>query len=396
VLINDDDVDIADTLTIVSYSQPSSGLVADNGDGTFTYTPNADSCGVDTFGYTVSDGAGATDTATVTVSVTCVNDAPVAGDDSYPAFEDTPLVISTLGVLINDTDIDSSTVSAAQFSTPTGGTLTSAGADGSFRFVPPSNSYGAFSFTYQACDDAALCDSATVMINVGAVNDAPVAFDDSYVRAEEDGASLAIDAPGLLANDTDVDNVTEDLTAILESDATFGTVTLTLEGQSRTAGGFTYTPDFGYFGSDQFYYRAFDGTNDSDPALVSIDVQYGFIGLLSPWRENPVYKMKLGSAMPVRWQYTDPGTGLVVESSGAEPFVLIREIDGNTCSPNAENGVELFKTPGNSTYQYDTRLDIHQLNWDTTGARFGFYNVYVGSVLTGQVNGNFCVKVGKK
>ena len=79
-LANDTDVE-GDTLTIQSVTQGVNGTVVDNGDGTVTYTPAADWNGVDTFTYTVSDGA-LTDTATVTVTVTAVNDAPVAVDDS--------------------------------------------------------------------------------------------------------------------------------------------------------------------------------------------------------------------------------------------------------------------------------------------------------------------------
>ena len=86
VLANDSDVE-GDTLTVQSVTQGASGSVVDNGDGTVTYTPNPDWNGVDTFTYTVTDGA-LTDTATVTVTVTAVNDAPVAVDDADSISED--------------------------------------------------------------------------------------------------------------------------------------------------------------------------------------------------------------------------------------------------------------------------------------------------------------------
>ena len=65
-------------LSIDSFTQPANGTVVDNGDGTFTYTPTANFNGEDSFTYTVADGNGGSDTATVNITVTAVNDAPVA------------------------------------------------------------------------------------------------------------------------------------------------------------------------------------------------------------------------------------------------------------------------------------------------------------------------------
>jgi large repetitive protein len=101
VLANDSDVE-NDPLTVVSVTQGANGTVVDNGDGTVTYTPDPDWNGVDFYTYTVSDGA-LTDTATVTVTVTAVNDAPVAVDDADTILEDGS---STVDVLANDTDVE--------------------------------------------------------------------------------------------------------------------------------------------------------------------------------------------------------------------------------------------------------------------------------------------------
>jgi len=73
------------------------GRATVNPDGTITYTPNPDFCGTDSFTYKACDPSGACDTATVTIHVTCVNDAPVAQDDSYTTNEDTPLVVPAPG-----------------------------------------------------------------------------------------------------------------------------------------------------------------------------------------------------------------------------------------------------------------------------------------------------------
>ena len=70
-----------------------------NGDGTVTYTPDADFHGIDTFTYTISDGNGGTDTATVIVTVLSINDDPDAVDDSDTTDEDTPVMIRCLGMI---------------------------------------------------------------------------------------------------------------------------------------------------------------------------------------------------------------------------------------------------------------------------------------------------------
>ncbi|MEW9922569.1 cadherin-like domain-containing protein, partial [Marimonas sp. MJW-29] len=90
------DVD-GDTLTVASVGAASNGTVVINGDGSVTYTPDADYNGPGSFTYTVSDGNGGTDTATVDVTVNAVNDAPVANNDSATTDEDTPSALSARG-----------------------------------------------------------------------------------------------------------------------------------------------------------------------------------------------------------------------------------------------------------------------------------------------------------
>src|SRR5206468_1218712 len=106
-----------------------------NGNGTFSYTPPTNFSGSDTFDYTVSDGQGGTDTGTVTVTVSGVNDAPVAAADSYSTPEDTALVVIAPGVLGNDSDADSNPLTAAIVADPAHGTTT-LNADGSFTYTP--------------------------------------------------------------------------------------------------------------------------------------------------------------------------------------------------------------------------------------------------------------------
>src|SRR5207244_1540766 len=106
VLANDTDVD-GNPLTAVLGTGPTKGTLALNANGSFTYTPTANLNGSDSFTYRASDGTLTSNLATVTLTITPVNDAPVAANDSYSTAEDTPLTVAAAtGVLANDTDID--------------------------------------------------------------------------------------------------------------------------------------------------------------------------------------------------------------------------------------------------------------------------------------------------
>src|SRR5205814_1367465 len=142
--------------------------------GTVTYTPDPDFNGPASFTYDISDGHGGTATATVNVTVNAVNDAPVAANNSYSTDEDTALTVAAPGVLGNDTDVDSPTLTAVLVAGPSHGTLT-LNANGSFTYTPSANYNGADSFSYKDNDGAADSNVATVALTINAVNDAPVA-----------------------------------------------------------------------------------------------------------------------------------------------------------------------------------------------------------------------------
>ena len=104
VLANDSDRDAGQVLTVSAVTDPPAGVAVINPDGTtVSYTPVPNANGPDTFDYTVSDGAGKSATATVTVNVMPVNDPPNAGDDTLSTLSDTP---ANLAVLANDGDVD--------------------------------------------------------------------------------------------------------------------------------------------------------------------------------------------------------------------------------------------------------------------------------------------------
>ncbi|TON81920.1 tandem-95 repeat protein, partial [Vibrio parahaemolyticus] len=147
---------------------PKNGTVIVNNDGTVTYTPDDNYVGEDTFTYIVTSG-GVSESTTVEVNVTPVNDAPVAKDDIATTQEDTAV---TIDVLPNDTDVDGDKLSIESVSVPKEqGTVEVV--DGKLVFTPAENFNGDAEITYTVTDGA-LTDQATVKVTVNAVNDTPI------------------------------------------------------------------------------------------------------------------------------------------------------------------------------------------------------------------------------
>src|SRR5207248_2345907 len=140
VLINDSDVD-GDALRTVLASQPPHGSLTLNSNGSFSYVPAANYNGADSFTYQPTVPPRRSSDLTVSITITGVNDAPVAVNDSYTTAEDTTLNIAAAGVLINDSDVDGDSLSAVLVSQPTHGTLT-LNSDGSFSYTPAANYHG--------------------------------------------------------------------------------------------------------------------------------------------------------------------------------------------------------------------------------------------------------------
>ncbi len=260
VLGNDTDVD-GNTLTAAVVSGVSHGALTLNVNGSFIYTPTANYNGSDSFTYRANDGTADSNVATVSLTINAVNDAPVAVNDAYSTNEDIAMSIATPGVLDNDTDVEGNPLTAALIGNVSHGTL-ALNADGSFVYTPTANYNGSDSFTYRANDGIADSNVATVNLTVNAVNDAPVAVNDAYTTNED--VAMTIVAPGVLGNDTDVDD--NPLTAALVGDVMHGTLTLNADGS------FVYTPAVNYNGSDSFTYRANDGTANSNITTVSLTI----------------------------------------------------------------------------------------------------------------------------
>src|SRR5204862_275435 len=180
VLANDSDVD-GDPLSTILVTGPSHGTLTLNSDGSFAYMPALNFNGIDTFTYKASDGQAQSGIATATITVTPVNDAPVAAnDDNYTTPERKNVAEGAPVVLANDSDVDGAPLNMILVPGPSHGTLT-LNSDGSFTYMPALNFNGVDTFTYKASDGQAQSGIATATITVTPVNDAPVAAnDDNY------------------------------------------------------------------------------------------------------------------------------------------------------------------------------------------------------------------------
>jgi hypothetical protein len=245
VAANDTDSDgTINPNSIVIVTQPENGLVVANANGSVTYTHSGSETTSDTFTYTIKDNTGATsNVATVTITVTPVNDAPVAVPDSGNV---TSGGSTTINVASNDTDADG-TINPASIAItlqPTNGTAV-ANADGTITYTHNGSATTSDTFQYTINDNTgATSNAATVSITVGsAVNPPPDANDDA--ATVDEGAPVTIN---LAANDTD--NGTLDLTSIIITTQPTngsvvvngdGTVTYTHNGTETTTDTFTYT-----------------------------------------------------------------------------------------------------------------------------------------------------------
>jgi uncharacterized protein (TIGR03382 family) len=250
--------DVGETLTVTAVTQPAGGTVTLVG-GVVRFTPTPNFSGSTTFSYTVSDGNGGTDTATVKVTVSPVNDPPDALNDTATVAEDSPPTV--VEVLVNDTGAPDTgeTLTVTAVTQPANGTVTLIA--GTVRFAPAPNFFGTTTFTYTVSDGNGGTDTATVTVTVTPVNDAPDAVNDAVTVGEDSGATVV----NVLANDSIAPDAGETLTVTAVTQPANGTVTL-------TGGVVRYQPNANFSGTDTFTYTVSDGNGGTDTATVTVTV----------------------------------------------------------------------------------------------------------------------------
>lgn len=243
-------------LTAVLVNGTSVGSLVLNADGTFTYTPGADFSGTDIFSYQASDGLLASNVATVRVTVTPANDAPVAVNDAATTLQGVPVMID---VLANDTDVDGDPLMVTGISDP----RVAIDMMGMPVFTPAPGDLGDQTFSYMAYDGTANSNTATVTVTVNAlVNTAPLAVAD-YATTRKN-IPVFID---LLANDSDAEgNLNPNSIAIVSPPTKGGKITVLTNGVN-------YTPKKNFRGTDLFTYTVSDtGTPPLTSNTVTVKV----------------------------------------------------------------------------------------------------------------------------
>lgn len=165
VRANDSDPN-SDAFAVVEFTLPTHGNVTDRGDGAFTYFPNDGYTGQDSFTYTIADIYGAESSATVRITVTPPNLAPIATDDFAETDAGQAVVIAD--VRANDEDDDGDELSVAEFTQPANGTVEDNGA-GVFTYTPDEGFTGLDSFTYTVTDGFGHEDTANVYVTVNSL-----------------------------------------------------------------------------------------------------------------------------------------------------------------------------------------------------------------------------------
>lgn len=242
-------------LTFSISTNPNMGQVALNNPatGAFTYTPNANGHGTDSFMYMVSDGVASSGTALVTITISSINDRPVATADNTITNEDTPVVITAPA---NDFDVDGDALRIVAVTSAGNGTTTITG--NSISYTPALNYFGTDNFTYEV-SDGLLTASASVNIVVNAVNDAPSAQNMNFSTPADALLSGRLSA---------LDPEHSSLRFILTNLPALGTVEI-----NSASGEFQYMPTNNVNAVDTFGFIVNDGQLDSSIAMVNITIQ---------------------------------------------------------------------------------------------------------------------------
>ena len=294
VLANDRDPD-GSILTARLVSPPNVGALTLNASGGFSYTPPASYVGQVTFDYEAVDPQGLAHQARVTVTV---NDNLAPQPDAYQFNEGEVLfVVAANGLLANDSVIANGPLQIILAQEPNFGVVQLAN-DGSFVFRPDTpDRFGTATFQYRLRDSSVTSIAVPVTITVVAVNDPPTTAPDSYLSDEN--AQLDVPAPGVLANDRDIENGA--LRAELASSPLRGAV------QMRADGSFSYIPQVNFRGSDTFSYRAIDPQAGASEATVNVLVTQ------PPTATNDVYLVDINTRLDV----LNPDLGILANDHDA-------------------------------------------------------------------------------
>lgn len=256
-----------DNLTFSRVSAPTKGSVSVNSSGSFTYTPNNNQTGTDSFTFKVNDGELNSEPATVTIAITAVNHPPTVTDGALETSKNNPV-----SGQLQANDPDNDTLIYTIVSNGSLGTASITNAQtGAFTYTPNSNTTGTDSFTFKATDDTLSSNNGTIFVVIAQNNQTPVAHTSSF-----SGTTDTVISGHLNGSDPDGDPLTYSL---VDAPAN-GTLTL------EPSGEFTYTPNQNTTGTDTFTFKVNDGTEDSASAQVSITINDSENSVQFRWTPN--------------------------------------------------------------------------------------------------------------
>jgi hypothetical protein len=326
------DVD-GDVLNYSLTAAPQNGvLILNAATGEFTYTPNTNYNGTDSFVVTISDGNGGTTTSTVTVGVAPANDAPTVSPIALSDInEDGNLIITQNDLLVGAGDIDGDALTAINLAVTTGSGSVVDNGDGTWTFTPSINWNGAVDFAFDVFDGTTTVPN-TASLTVLSVNDAPTTANIALTTNEDAAVSGQV-----TANDIDGDVLSYTTTTAPQN----GVLIL-----NAATGEFTYTPNTNYNGSDSFVVTISDGNGGTTTSTITVGV--------APVNDAPV---AVADAIT-----TDEDTSVVVDvrandsdidgdsltvvavTQGTNGSVVIDALSGNPIyTPNSDfNGSDSF------------------------------------------------------
>jgi hypothetical protein len=355
------------TFTIVT--PPAHGMLTGTG-ANRSYQPNPDFNGADSFTFKANDGANDSNTSTVNITISEVNDSPVATDDTASTAEDVTLQITASDLTTNDSagpsneNVQVLTVTSVSSTIDTHGTVSLS--SGTISYSPDQNYNGPASFTYEVCDNGltdgaadSKCATATVNVTVNSVNDAPtlnaIANQTVYV-----GTTLSFTAVG-----SDIDLPPQTLSYSLSGSVPSGATI------NSTSGAFGWTPTAAQGG--EIYTLTVRVTDNGSPNLfaeqqISVGVAYTWTGLLAPVQAGGTYKT--GRIIPIKFQLTGASAGVTDADIRLLMFKVSDNVVGDPVeveSPGAATTGNLF-TFVNGEYVF---------NLSTAGLTAGTYQLQV-------------------
>ena len=243
------------TYSVVGNGGKGVATITDASTGAFTYTPNANANGTDTFTFKANDGTVDSSVATMTVTITPVNDDPAASAGSLTTNED-----AAANSTLSASDVDGNTLAYSIVANGTKGVaaITNA-ATGAFTYTPNADANGSDSFAFKVNDGTVDSNTATISVTITPVNDLPAASDGTLTTNEDATANGTLSA-------SDVDG--NALTYSVVTNGTKGSAAIT----DPATGAYTYTPALNAYGTDTFTFKANDGTVNSGNATVTVTI----------------------------------------------------------------------------------------------------------------------------